>query len=127
MSLTTDDLKTEIAVDLRYSTMTAKQWEDSTCAKQINYRTGEQISALMDQYVVSIDSIRLQLRSEGLVATVVPCNADGTNKTVEQIAKEITERRDSLQAKEKWLMEKFACCSKELELRDKGDVIREIK
>ena len=127
MALTIDSLKTEIAADLRYSTMTVKQWEDSTCAKQINYRTDEQLRALMNQYVASIDSIRQQLRSDGLPTTVVPCNADGTNKTAEQIAKEITEQRDSLKAKEKWLTEKFACCSKELELRDVGDVIREVK
>ena len=121
MSLTLEKLKSEISSHKKYKNLNQKEWEEKISLRTIDYKYKEIIEKLIGLYRKKINNVRRELRENGFDFKVVPCKDDGTMKTAEEIVTELETQFQNinfLKEKEERLLDKLACCIKELELRD---------
>lgn len=120
MSLTLIELKSE--VDLTYKDLTLQDWKDKSDYRGITKRSQKDFDNLIPMYVKKIGNIREQLRSDWF-PTITPFK-DGKIKTPLEMGDELTEQLQYLLNKETRLIDKFATCVKEVQMREDGDVVR---
>ncbi len=120
MSLTLVELKVES--DKIYKDLTLQDWKDKSDYRGITKRSQKDFDNLIPMYVKKIDNIREQLRGDWS-AILTPIVNDKL-KTPLELGNELTEQLQYLLEKETRLIDKFATCVKEVEIRKDGDVIR---
>jgi len=120
MSLKLADIKTEI--DDIYKDLNLQNWKDKSDYRGITKRSQKDFDNLIPMYVRKIGNIREQLRGDWAV-TLTPIVADKL-KTPKEMGNELMEEIKYLLDKETRLIDKFAACVKEVEMRKDGDVIR---
>lgn len=118
--LTVDELKLETAET--YKDLTLQDWKDKSDYRGITKRSQKDFDNLIPMYVKKIGQIREQLRGNWSV-TLTPI-IDDKLKTPEEMGNELTEEIQYLLEKETRLIDKFAACVKEVQMRADGDVVR---
>lgn len=120
MSLTLTELKTE--VDETFSTLTIRDWKDKSDFRGITKRSQKDFDNLLPMYVRKIGEIRERLRGDWSV-TLTPI-VNNKLKTPQEMGDELVEQLQYFLDKETRLIDKFAACLKEVQMRKDGDVIR---
>ena len=118
--LTVEELKIETAET--YKDLTLQDWKDKSDYRGITQRSQKDFDNLIPMYVEKIGAIREQLRGDWSVTLTLI--VDDKLKTSQEMGDELVEQLQYLLQKETRLIDKFAACVKEIQMREDGDVIR---
>lgn len=120
MSLTLAELKTE--TDETYKDLILQDWKDKSDFRGITKHSQKDFNNLIPMYVRKIGDIREKLRGDWSV-TLTPIVNDKL-KTPQELGDELVEQLQYFLDKEARLIDKFAACVKEVQMRKDGDVVR---
>lgn len=108
--------------DETYKNLTLQDWRDKSAYRGITKRSQKDFDNLIPMYVRKIGNIRRQLRGDWS-ATLTPI-VGGKLKKPEEMGNELMEEIQYLLDKETRLIDKFATCVKEVQMRKDGDMIQ---
>jgi len=120
MSLTREELKKE--TDELFKSRTLKDWKTASIHRDIVQRSQKDFDYLIPMYVDQVDKIRQQLRGPWNTL-IIPTKA-GKLKTPKELGDELTDQLQNLLGQEARMMDKFAVCCKEVEMRKNKNVER---